>query len=55
MIDLLRVNNEVRLLRDTVAKTYKRMNLNKASILLFKDFQIKDETAIPVPYQNLLV
>jgi len=46
---------KVRLPRDTVAKTYKRMNLNKASILLFKDFQIKDETAIPVPYQNLLV
>ena len=46
---------KVRLPRDTVAKTYKRMNLNKACILLFKDVQIKDETAIPVPYQNLLV
>jgi hypothetical protein len=55
MIDLLRVNNEVRLLRDTVAKTYKRMNLKKAPILLFKDVQIKDGTAIPVSYQNLLV
>ena len=55
MIDLLRVNNEVRLPRDTVAKTYKRMNLKKASILLFKDVEIKGDTAIPVPYQKLLV
>ena len=46
---------KVRLPRDTVAKTYKRMNLNKASILLFKDVQIKGETVIPVPYQKLLV
>ena len=46
---------KVRLPRDTVAKTYKRMNLKKASILLFKDFQIKGKTAIPIPYQKLLV
>lgn len=46
---------KVRLPRDTVAKTYKRMNLNKAAILLFKDVKIKGNTAIPVPYQKLLV
>jgi|TARA_B100000959_G_scaffold94969_1_gene100760 hypothetical protein len=46
---------KVRLPRDTVAKTYKRMNLKKASILLFKDVEIKGDTAIPIPYQKLLV
>ena len=46
---------KVRRPRDTVVKTYKRLNLKKASVLLFKDIQIKGEEAIPVPYQNLLV
>ena len=46
---------KVRRPRDTVVKTYKRLNLKKASVLLFKDVQIKGEEAIPVPYQNLLV
>ena len=45
----------MRLPRDTVAKTYKCMNLKKASILLFKDVKIKGNTAIPIPYQKLLV
>jgi hypothetical protein len=31
------------------------MNLKKASILLFKDVEIKGDTAIPIPYQKLLV
>lgn len=54
LLDLLS-DVKVRLPRDTVAKTYKRMNLKKASLLLFKDVEIKGDTAIPVPFQNLLV
>jgi len=54
MFDFLN-NTKIMISDNLVSKTYKRMNLKKASILLFKDIKISGDKATPIPYQKLIV